>query len=107
MARIWLYLSAWSMLELCRLLISLIGKMISSMVIILSLKFKMIPNSFMASAKNEVILWPIILVIFDHIRLHMVPFAIRIFEEVQLHPGFLLRLEDPIQSLPRPWNQPF
>ncbi len=34
-------------------------------------------------------------------------FAIRIFEEVQLHPGFTLHLEDPIQSVPRLWNQPF
>ncbi len=47
MARLWLCLSARSMLEPCRLLMFLIGKMISSMVIILSLKFKMIPNSFM------------------------------------------------------------
>jgi hypothetical protein len=99
MARLWLCLSARSMLEPCRLLMILIGKMTSSMVIILSLKFKMIPNSFNGhSANNEVILRPIILVIFDHIRLHMGPFAIRIFK-VQLHPGFMLRLEDPIQSI--------
>ncbi len=37
----------------------------------------------------------------------MVPFAIRILEEVQLHPDFTLHLEDPIQSIPWPWNQPF
>jgi hypothetical protein len=30
----------------------------------------------------------------------MVPFAIRILEKVQLPPGFMLRLEDPIQSIP-------
>jgi hypothetical protein len=37
----------------------------------------------------------------------VVPFAIRIFEEVQLHPGFMLRLEDPIQSIQLLWNQSF
>ncbi len=44
MARLWLRLSAWRTLEPCRLLMFLIGQMISSMVIILYLKFKMIPN---------------------------------------------------------------
>jgi hypothetical protein len=37
----------------------------------------------------------------------MVPFANRIFKEIQLNPGFTPRLEDPIQSIPRLWNQPF
>ncbi len=37
----------------------------------------------------------------------MVPFAIRIFKEIQLNPGFTRHLEDPIQSIPRLWNQPF
>ncbi len=37
----------------------------------------------------------------------MVPFAIRIFEEVQLHPGFTPHLEDPIWSIPWLWNQSF
>jgi hypothetical protein len=49
MARLWLCFNARRMLELCRLLMFLIGIMISSMVIILSLKFKMIPNSFMVT----------------------------------------------------------
>jgi hypothetical protein len=59
------------------------------------------------SANNEVILWLTVLVVFDHIRFCVEPFAIRIFEEVQLHPGFTLHLEDPIQSILRLWNQPF
>jgi hypothetical protein len=49
MARLWLCLNAQRMLEPCRLLMFLIGKMISSMVIILSLKFRMMPNSFVVS----------------------------------------------------------
>ncbi len=49
MARLWLCLNTQRMLEPCRLLMFLIGKMISCMVIILSLKFKMIPNYFMVS----------------------------------------------------------
>ncbi len=49
MARLWLCFNAWRMLSPCRLLMFLIGKRISSMVIILSLKCKMIPNSFVVS----------------------------------------------------------
>ncbi len=30
----------------------------------------------------------------------MVPFAIRIFKEIQLNPGFTPHLEGPIQSIP-------
>ncbi len=54
MARLWLCRSAQSMLAPCSLLMSLIGKMILSMVIILYLKFKIIPNSFMDSCH----IWP-------------------------------------------------
>jgi hypothetical protein len=35
------------------------------------------------------------------------PFAVRIFKEVQLHPGLTPHVEDPIQSIPQLWNQPF
>jgi hypothetical protein len=52
MARLWLCRSTRSMLEPCRLLMFPIGKMISSMVIILSLKFMMIPNSFIDTEKE-------------------------------------------------------
>jgi hypothetical protein len=37
----------------------------------------------------------------------MLPFAIRIFKEIQLNLGLTLHQEDPIQSIPRLWNQPF
>jgi hypothetical protein len=59
------------------------------------------------SAMNEVILWPIILNVFNHIRLCEEPFAIRIFEEIQLNPCFTLSLENPVQGIPRLQNQPF
>ena len=57
--------------------------------------------------KNEIILWPIILVILDNIRLRRVPFAIGIFEEVQLNFSLSCGLKPPIQIIPRLWNQPF
>ncbi len=57
--------------------------------------------------KNEVILWPIILVILNDIRLCKVPFAIKIFKEVQLDFSLTFGLKHPIQSIPRLWNQPF
>ena len=47
MAKLWLCFNTWRMLAPSRLLMFLIGKMISSMVIILSVKFKMIPNCLM------------------------------------------------------------
>jgi hypothetical protein len=59
------------------------------------------------SAKSEIILRLTIFVEFNHIRHHMVLFAISIFEEVELHLGFTPCLEDPIQTIPRLWNQPF
>jgi hypothetical protein len=59
------------------------------------------------STKNEVILWPIILVILNDIRLRKVPFAIRIFKEVQLNFSLTFGLKLPIRSIPRLWNQPF
>jgi hypothetical protein len=45
------------------------------------------------------------LVVLDHIRLWIEPFAIRVVEEVQL-PLSLKLLGDPIQSIPWLWNQP-
>ncbi len=57
--------------------------------------------------KNEVILWPIILVILNDIRLRKVPFAIGIFKEVQLDFSLTFGLKHPVQSVPRLWNQLF
>jgi hypothetical protein len=47
-------------------------------------------------AQNEAILRPIILLIFDNVRLCKEPFAIRIFNEIQLNSSFTLTLERPI-----------
>ncbi len=58
------------------------------------------------SAKNEVILRLTILVVLEYIRLHVEPFAVRILEEVQLHPGFMPHLEDPIRCISQLWNKP-
>ena len=57
--------------------------------------------------KNEVILWPITLVILNDIRLRKVPFAIGILNEVQLNFSLMFGLKHPIQSILRLWNQPF
>ncbi len=77
------------------------------MVIILSLKSKMIPYFFMVLTKNEVILWLIILVILDDIRFCKVPFAIGILKEIQLNFSLMFGLKHPIQSIPQLWNQSF
>ncbi len=74
-----------------------IGNLTSSMVIILSLKSKMIPYFFHDfDTKNKVILWLINLVIFNDIRCHEVPFANGIFKEVQLNFSLLFGLKPPI-----------
>ncbi len=82
--------SMWSVLLPCRRLMFLIGKMILSMVIILALKSSTIPSSF--STKNEVILQLTILLILNHIRVRIIPSAIRVFKEVKLYPSFTLSL---------------
>ncbi len=46
--------------------------------------------------KNEVILWPIILVILDNVWIRKVPFAIGIFKEVQLDFSLMFGLKHPI-----------
>jgi hypothetical protein len=46
--------------------------------------------------KNEVILWPIIPVILDDIWVRKVPFAIGIFNEVQLDFSLTFGLKHPI-----------
>ncbi len=50
--------------------------------------------------KNKVIPWLINLVIVNDIRCRKVPFAIRIFKEVQLHFSLSCGLKPPIQSIP-------
>ena len=49
----------------------------------------------------------IILVMLDDIRLRKVPFAIEIFEEVQLEFSLMFGLKHPIQSISQLWNQLF
>ncbi len=61
----------------------------------------------LGSAKNEVILWLIILAILDNIRLYKEPFAIGVFTEIQLYSNFTVSLEHPIQIIPQLWNQSF
>ncbi len=57
--------------------------------------------------QNNVILWPINLIILNDIRCHKVPFAIGILKEVQLYFSILCGMKPPTQSIPRLWNQPF
>jgi hypothetical protein len=40
-------------------------------------------------------------------KVPFVTFVIRVVEEVQLVLSLTLSLKDPIQSIPRLWNQPF
>jgi hypothetical protein len=49
--------------------------------------------------KNEVIVWLFILVVLDDIRLCKVPFAIRIFKEIQLNFSLAFGLKHPTQSI--------
>ncbi len=107
LAKLLFSLSARSVLEPCSSLMFLIGKVISSMVIVLLLKSSTIPNFHGFITKNEVILRLTVLSVLDYIRFWIVPFAVRVIEEVQLCPSFTLSLECPIQSIPRLWNQPF
>ncbi len=91
----------------CSRLMFLIGKVISSMLIVLLSKSSTIPNSFMVSLPRMRSYWGLLFLLFDHIGFWIVPFAIRVIKEVQLYPSFTLSLEDPIWSIPRLWNQPF
>ncbi len=72
------------------------------------LKSITIPNSFIVSVPRMRSCCGLLFLSYSTtLVFKKVPFVIRVVKKVQLPLSLMLSLEDPIQSIPRLWNQPF